>query len=218
MPVGEALQFFAALKGVREPRRAVRAWLERLGLRDYEKKRVETLSKGMAQKVQFIATVVHRPQLVILDEPFSGLDPVNMEAIKDAVLELKREGATILFSTHDMAVAEKMCDAIFMMFGGKKVLDGTLDDIQEQYGTDTLRIRTAGAPVALERLPGVERVNDFGRFQELRMARGADPQAILRALVGVTTVEHFEIARPSLRDIFVRIAGGPDAAGAVVDA
>jgi ABC-2 type transport system ATP-binding protein len=137
-----------------------------------------------------------------------------MEAIKDAVLDLKREGATILFSTHDMAVAEKMCDFIFMMFGGRKVLDGTLESIQEQYGADTLRIRTAEA-VPLERLPGVERVNDFGRFQELRMARGASAQAILRELVGRATVEHFEIARPSLQDIFVRIAdpakGGSDA-------
>jgi ABC-2 type transport system ATP-binding protein len=214
MPIGEVLQFFAELKGVRDARREVRAWLERLGLADYEKKKVESLSKGMAQKIQFIATVLHRPRLVILDEPFSGLDPVNMEAIKDAVLDLKREGATILFSTHDMAVAEKMCDFIFMMFGGRKVLDGTLESIQEQYGADTLRIRTAEG-VPLERLPGVERVNDFGRFQEVRMARGASAQAILRELVGRATVEHFEIARPSLQDIFVRIAdpekGGSDA-------
>jgi ABC-2 type transport system ATP-binding protein len=207
MAVGEVLQFFAQLKGVRDPRREVRAWLDRLGLRDYERKKVETLSKGMAQKVQFIATVVHRPALVILDEPFSGLDPVNMEAIKDAVLDLRRQGATILFSTHDMAVAEKMCDSIFMMFNGRKVLDGTLESIQEQYGNDTLRVRTAGGTaVPLERLPGVERVNDFGRFQEVRMAPGADPQSILRGLLGMGAVEHFEIARPSLRDIFVRIA------------
>jgi ABC-2 type transport system ATP-binding protein len=209
MAVGEVLQFFAKLKGVREPRREVRAWLERLGLREYERKKVETLSKGMAQKVQFIATVVHRPPLVILDEPFSGLDPVNMEVVKDAVLELRREGATILFSTHDMAVAEKMCDSIFMVFNGRKVLDGTLESIQAQYGSDTLRVRTAGGAAApLERLPGVERVNDFGRFQEVRMARGADPQSILRAIMGMAAVEHFEIARPSLRDIFVRIAHG----------
>jgi ABC-2 type transport system ATP-binding protein len=206
MPIGETLQFFAELKGVRDTRREVRAWLERLGLGEYEKKKVESLSKGMAQKVQFIATVLHRPQLIILDEPFSGLDPVNMETIKDAVLDLKRAGATILFSTHDMAVAEKMCDFIFMMFGGRKVLDGTLESIQEQYGADTLRIRTTEGGVDLQRLPGVERVNDFGRFQELRIAHGASPQAILRELVGRATVEHFEIARPSLQDIFVRIA------------
>jgi ABC-2 type transport system ATP-binding protein len=214
MPVGEVLQFFAELKGVRDPRREVRSWLERLGLGDYEKKKVESLSKGMAQKVQFIATVVHRPQLVILDEPFSGLDPVNMEAIRDAVLELKRAGATILFSTHDMPVAEKMCDFIFMMFGGRKVLDGTLESIQEQYGADTLRIRTTETTVDFDRLPGVERVNDFGRFQELRMARGANPQTILRELSGRASIEHFEIARPSLRDIFVRIAD-PEKGGSI---
>jgi ABC-2 type transport system ATP-binding protein len=160
----------------------------------------------MAQKVQFIATVLHRPELVILDEPFSGLDPVNMDVIKDAILELKREGATILFSTHDMDVAEKMCDSIFMLYKGRKVLDGTLEAIQQQYGSDTLRVRVSGGAVAFDRLPGVVRVNDFGRFQELRMAAGTDPQAILRALVSLATVELFEIARPRLHDIFVRIA------------
>jgi ABC-2 type transport system ATP-binding protein len=207
MPVGELLQFFAALKGVADARAEVRRWLQRLGLADYEHRKVEGLSKGMAQKVQFIATVLHRPELVILDEPFSGLDPVNMDVIKDAILDVRRGGATILFSTHDMDVAERMCDSIFMLHQGRKVLDGTLQEIQRRYGADTVRVRVSGGSVAFDRLPAVARVNDFGRFQELRMNPGGDPQAILRALSGQASVELFEITVPRLHDIFVRIAG-----------
>jgi ABC-2 type transport system ATP-binding protein len=207
MPVGELLQFFAALKGVRDARANVRRWLDRLGLGDCERKRVDALSKGMAQKVQFIATVLHQPELIILDEPFSGLDPVNMDVIKDAILDLRRNGATIVFSTHDMDVAEKMCDSIFMLYQGRKVLDGTLEEIQRQFGADTVRVRVSGGTVAFDRLPAVARVNDFGRFQELRMHAGGDPQAILRALSEKAQVELFEITVPRLHDIFVRIAG-----------
>ncbi|MBI5762536.1 MAG: ATP-binding cassette domain-containing protein [Planctomycetes bacterium] len=211
MFIGELLEFCASLKGATNVKADIRRWLERLDLAGYEKKRFEALSKGMGQKVQFIASILHRPELLILDEPFSGLDPVNMEVLKDAILEVKQQGSTILFSTHDMDVAEKMCDFIFMIYNGRKVLDGTLDSIQNDYGSDTLRIRTAGNGVAYDRLPGVERVNDYGRFQELRMTRGADSQAILREIISKTKVEHFEVARPSLRDIFVRIAGPQEA-------
>ncbi len=207
MLVGEVLRFYAALKGVRDAKDEIGRWLDRLQLAGVEKKKVEALSKGMAQKVQFIATILHRPELVILDEPFSGLDPVNMEVLKDAVLELKRDGSTIIFSTHDMDVAEKMCDFVFMIFKGRKVLDGTLDAIKDQYGADTLRVRLDGNGVAFGEITGVERVNDFGRFQELRMRRDADPQDILKQLAGRARVQLFEIARPSLHDIFVRIAG-----------
>ncbi|HUN80916.1 MAG TPA: ATP-binding cassette domain-containing protein, partial [Phycisphaerae bacterium] len=122
MIIIELLEFFAGLKGVSNSRELAQKWLQRLGLAEYERKKVETLSKGMSQKVQFIATVLHRPELLILDEPFSGLDPVNMDVLKDAILDMKREGSTILFSTHDMDVAEKMCDYIFMIYKGRKVL------------------------------------------------------------------------------------------------
>jgi ABC-2 type transport system ATP-binding protein len=226
MPVGELLRFFAALKGVPDRRARVdsRLWLDRLGIGDCEKRRVDMLSKGMAQKVQFIAAVLHQPDLLILDEPFSGLDPVNMEAIREAVLDVRRKGATILFSTHDMEVAERMCDFILMIHRGRKVLDGTLDAIQKQYATDTVKLRVSGGEVAFDRLPGVVRVNDFGRLQELRLEAGCDPQSILGALVGRVRVEHFEVSRPHLQDIFVRIAGpqsdrdGSDVAGEVAHA
>ena len=208
MRVGELLAFFAALKGVHKSGPQIRSWLGRLGLGDCENKRVEVLSKGMAQRVQFIAAVLHRPELLILDEPFSGLDPVNMEVLKDAVVDLRREGATILFSTHDMDVAEKMCDFIFMIHQGRSVLDGSLASIRERYGSDIVRLRLGEGGVLLERLPGVARVNDFGRLKELRLEAGADPQRLLHALAAQTRIEHFELAQPRLHDIFVRIAGG----------
>ena len=205
MKVKDVLRFYAELKGLRDSKQAIVDWLERMNLTAWADKKVETLSKGMSQKVQFISTVIAKPDLVLLDEPFSGLDPVNAEVFRESILELKRTGTTVIFSTHDMAVAEKMCDFIFMIYKGKKVLDGTLDNIQNTYGDDTVRVRLDGN-VALEGLPGVGKVADFGRFQELRLVEGADPQHILAALMQRGPVRLFEQTRPSLHDIFVRIA------------
>ena len=175
-----------------------------MGLLAWIDKKVEALSKGMAQKIQFIAGVLHRPELLILDEPFSGLDPVNAEVVKDAVLDLKKAGTTVVFSTHDMSVAERLCDRIFMIFRGRKVLDGTLDEIQSTYGHDTIRLRTEAGMEALEGLDGIEEINDQGNYQEVRW--GGDPQELLAALMARTRILQFEVARPSLHDIFVRIA------------
>jgi ABC-2 type transport system ATP-binding protein len=206
MKVREVLRFYAELKGCRDNRAAIDSWLERMGLTDWGDKKVEALSKGMSQKVQFIATVVSRPKLVLLDEPFSGLDPVNAEVLREAVLDLKRDGATVIFSTHDMSVAERMCDFIFMIYKGKKVLDGTLDSIQDQYGTDTVRVRLEGDSGALEDVPGVIKVTDHGKLQELRLDAGRDSQQVLAELMTRGKIRHFELSRPSLQDIFVRIA------------
>jgi ABC-2 type transport system ATP-binding protein len=205
MKVRDLLRFYAELKGYRRSKATIDSWLERLGLSDWGDKKVAALSKGMSQKVQFIATVVAKPELVLLDEPFSGLDPVNAEVLRDAVLGLKRDGATVIFSTHDMSVAEKMCDFIFMIYKGRKVLDGTLESIQATYGSDTVRVRVDGNG-SLDRLPGVIKVTNFGRWQELRIDHGTDTQRLLAALMTHGQVEHFEVARPSLQDIFVRIA------------
>ncbi len=212
MKVRDVLRFYAELKGFRRSRPAIDAWLERMDLADWGDKKVETLSKGMAQKVQFIATIIARPELVLLDEPFSGLDPVNTEVLREAILDLRRQGATIIFSTHDMSVAEKLCDFIFMIYKGRKVLDGTLESIQDAYGRDTLRVHLDG-PATLEDLPGVVRVTDLGRWQELRLAAEADSQEVLTGLMRRGRVRHFELVRPTLHDIFVRIAR-PDAAEA----
>jgi ABC-2 type transport system ATP-binding protein len=160
----------------------------------------------MAQKVQFIAAVVAKPRLLVLDEPFTGLDPVNMEVLRDAVRQVHQGGTTVIFSTHDMGVAERLCDTIFMIYRGKKVLDGTLAAIQAQFGEDTIRVRTTDADSSLAGLPGVIQVQDQRHYKELRIEKDAEPRKILQELLKRTTVEHFELARPSLHDIFVRIA------------
>ena len=214
MSVRTLLRYYGRLKGrtTADLDPLIAEWLDRLRLRDWADKRVDQLSKGMAQKVQFISAVVSRPTLLILDEPFSGLDPVNAEALKDAVLDLRQRGTTIIFSTHDMRAAERMCDRIFMIFRGHKVLDGTLDEIQSRYGQDTVRVRVSGGAAAFAGAPDVLSVNDHGNYQDLRI--DGDPPAFLRRLVARADVQHFEVTRPSLHDIFVRIAGAPDDAGA----
>src|SRR5215218_1908171 len=156
--------------------------MERIELPGLLDRQIETLSKGMSQKVQFVSAVVSNPSLLILDEPFSGLDPVNAQVLKDAVLELRRRGTTVVFSTHDMSTAEKMCDRIFMIFRGRKVLDGSLESIQDQYAADTVRVRTSRGAAALEGIAGVESVNDFGQIQEVRL--NGDPQEFLARLAG----------------------------------
>jgi ABC-2 type transport system ATP-binding protein len=207
MKVRDLLRFYGELKSGRRIDGEVDSWLERLDLGDWADRKIEALSKGMSQKVQFIATIVARPELIILDEPFTGLDPVNAEVIKDAVLELRSQGSTVIFSTHDMGVAEKMCDFIFMIFKGRKVLDGTLESIKATYGRDTLRIRTEGGMRVLENLAGAEKITDFGRAQELRVKPGLDHQEILAELMARTRVLSFELSTPTLNDIFIRIAG-----------
>jgi ABC-2 type transport system ATP-binding protein len=193
MTVRALLEFHGELRGGRNVGAEITSWLKRLDLAHCASSAVETLSKGMTQKVQFIAAVVPEPKLVILDEPFSGLDPVSAESMREAILDLRRGGATVVLSTHDMSVAEAMCDRIFMIFRGRKVLDGTLAAIQDQFADDTIRVSAEGGAACLSTLPGVEQVRDFGRIQELR-----------------TRVASFSVARASLEEIFIRIAG-PDA-------
>ena len=206
MKVRDVLRFYAELKGVRHGRAVIDDWLARFELAEWANKKVETLSKGMAQKVQFIATVIHHPELILLDEPFSGLDPVNADVLRESVLDLRRRGATVIFSTHDMAMAGNICDFIFMIYQGRKVLDGTLQSIREAYGSDTLRVRLEGNGATVQNIPGVLKVTDFGQWKELRLQRDVDPQGILTALLARAKVYQFELAQPSLQDIFVRIA------------
>ncbi len=207
MRVRELLRFHGELKRGGNMSAEVDGWLERLGLADAAQKKVEALSKGMSQKVQFLAAVVASPELLILDEPFSGLDPINAELIRSTVLELRRQGTTVILSTHDMNLAESLCDFILMIHRGRKVLDGTLSAIQERYGSDTLRVRTDRGIEATASLPGVVQVRDLGQLQELQMDRGADAQCVLAMLMQRARIRSFEITKPSLHDIFVRIAG-----------
>ncbi len=213
MRVGELLKYYAALKGNFDSQQWIGQWLEFLGASAWWNKRIDTLSKGMAQKVQFVAAIAGRPQLVILDEPFSGLDPINMESLRDAVFKLRENGTTVIFSTHDMDVAEQMCDTIFMIFQGKKVLDGTLDSIQDRYPANRLRIRFEDADY---QPPALSQVLDWTAERKHFVAtlRSTEQsQAVLEQLVPTGQLTHFEIIRPSLHEIFVQIAGAGNARG-----
>jgi ABC-2 type transport system ATP-binding protein len=206
MKVRDVLVFLAALKGLSEAEAWVRIpeWLERLGLADWSEKRINDLSKGMQQKVQFIAAVAHRPALLILDEPFAGLDPVNATLIKDVMLDLRAKGATIILSTHRMEQVEMMCDAICLINHGRSVLAGDLRAIKKSYGKNTVRIEYSGDPNFLDRPDLVEKLNHFGAVVEARLRPGADPQEILKAAVerGVR-LSRFELVEPPLHDIFI---------------
>ena len=206
MKVKEILIFLGELKNAKKIKKEIDYWLNKFDLDKWANKKVETLSKGMSQKLQFIATIIDRPEIIILDEPFSGLDPVNAEIIKSAILELQANGSTVIFSTHDMNMAEKMCDFIFMIHKGKKVLDGTLSAIQDKYGTDTIRIQTENGNEVLKEIPGIEKITDFGQMQEIRVAPEIDTQEMIKTILSKTRVSKFETTKPSLNDIFIRIA------------
>ncbi len=209
MKIRELLRFFARLRRTPDAEAHIDEWLERFELSARANEKIETLSKGLSQKVQFMATIISRPKLLLLDEPFSGLDPVNTDTMRDAILDLRKNGTTIVFSTHDMGTAERLCDFIFMIYKGKKVLDGTLASIQDSYGTDTIRVRLDEGGSSLNGIAGIDRVTDFGQVQELRISDGTDPNDILRSILSQSRVHSFEVVRPSLHDIFVRIAGVP---------
>lgn len=206
MKVGELLKFYGQLRRVNQIGSKIEYWLDKFELSEWSGKKVEALSKGMSQKIQFIVSVLHQPEIIILDEPFTGLDPVNAEVLRSSILELREKGATIIFSTHDMNMAEKMCDYIFMIYKGKKVLDGTLNEIQDTYATDTIRMQTEGGIGLYKNISGIEKVNDYGKLQEIRIKENADSQQILGEIMKMTRVYRFEIVKPSLNDIFIRIA------------
>lgn len=216
MRVRDVLTYYARLKGFYDCQGEINYWLEKLGATEWANKKVDALSKGMAQKIQFISAVVAKPQLVIFDEPFSGLDPVNLDALKDAVIGLRERGTTIVFSTHDMEMAEKMCDTIFMIFQGKKVLDGTLHSIQSQYHADQVRVRVEHFPAdgslnqfgesPIPAIPGISEIMFDGRFHRFQMDNPDRKQEILQNLSAQRTISHFEVVKPSLHDIFVKIA------------
>ncbi len=206
MKVRDLLTYYSRLKGHRDCQADIDRWLKKLAATEFAHKRIDALSKGMSQKVQFISAVVARPQLVILDEPFSGLDPVNLEVLRDAVLELRRDGTTVVFSTHDMDVAENLCDTIFMIFRGQKVLDGTLESIQAHYPADRVRVRFADNHDDFPKLPHIMDVVRQGAYWEFRLATPDQAQETLQRLADSSLVTHFEVIRPSLHEIFVRIA------------
>ena len=213
MKVGAFLLYMGRLKGVDEAviRDRVRQWLEKVGLADVEKKRCEELSKGMQQKVQFVAAVLHEPDLLILDEPFSGLDPVNMRLVRELVLEQHARGATILFSTHVMPQAEQICEHIVMIHQGEKVLDESLDAVRSRFDPRTVLIEPLD-PLdldirGLEKSAGVEDVHRSDRGYAISLAAHADVSETMRAIVAVCPPRHLELQRPTLEDVFLALVG-----------
>jgi ABC-2 type transport system ATP-binding protein len=207
MRVRDVLTLFARLKGVRDPAPAVERWLAKLGLSDRAKERLQNLSKGWAQRVQFAVAVVHDPELVILDEPFSGLDPLSAEALRETILELKRGGTTIVLSTHDMSAAERLCDGVMMIHRGKKVLEGSIDGVKAQHQVETVKVAFFDSTPSLAGISGVAEVVDYGREQTLVLGPGGDTQLVLRELCERGRLGKFEVCHPSLHEIFLEIAG-----------
>jgi ABC-2 type transport system ATP-binding protein len=205
MVVEEQLLFFAELKGVprKEAARRLAPWLERLGLADWRRRKLNELSKGMQQKAQFIATVLHEPEILILDEPLSGLDPVAVNLMRDVFVDLRRTGKTIVLSSHQMETVERLCDGIALIHRGRKVLEGLVSEVKGRHGKNTIVLAYEGDGAFLASVPGVLSMSDFGRYVEIRMSDGADPQGILAAATARLKVTRFEVVEPSLHDIFV---------------
>ncbi|HZP24273.1 MAG TPA: ATP-binding cassette domain-containing protein [Terriglobales bacterium] len=190
----------------RDARRRSLAWCERLQLGEWTHSKVEELSKGMQQKVQFIATLLHDPDLIIMDEPFSGLDPANAVMLKDVLIELKKAGKTILFSTHRMDQVERLCDAICLIDHGRAILEGDLKKIKASYGKNHVQIECDGDP-RLEDCELVRSVNNYGNYVEVQLKPGADPQALLRLAADRVRISRFELLEPSLEEIFIDQVG-----------
>lgn len=211
MPVQDVLVFLGSLKGLSEAeaRRRTADWLRRLELTEWAKRRVQELSKGMQQKVQFIAAVLHEPPVLILDEPFMGLDPVNTALVKDCMMELHRRGTTLILSTHRMEQVEMLCDAICLINYGRAMLQGSLATIKQTYGKNTLRVELATPLDGLELSSFAERISCFGRALEMRLRPAVPPERVLQYLLGRgASLTRFEVTEPSLQEIFVETVRG----------
>ncbi|MHC4642146.1 MAG: ABC transporter ATP-binding protein [Planctomycetota bacterium] len=212
MTARKVLAYFGAIKGVndRELVHRVPHWLQRVELAGWADKKVEELSRGMHQKLQFAVTVINDPELVILDEPFSGLDPLNQDLLKNIILEMRNEGKTIIFSTHVMHEAEKLCDFILLINKGKLILDDTLENIRSRQSAHTVSVELEGDNAFVERLPMVTFVKSEGNRLDVTLA-DADTQQFLHALMQRASVRAFEVKVPSLHEIFVNLVGASDA-------
>jgi len=214
MKVQDQLRYFAALKGVsaKEADRRIDEWLARMKLSEWKTKKTTDLSKGMSQKIQFISTVLHNPDLLILDEPFSGLDPVNVEFLIEVVAELKARHKTIIFSTHLMETAERLCDDIILIDKSRKVIGGTLREVKESFGKNMIALRATGGDVVLDDKSLIAKVIEHSDEKELLLAENADAQILLKKLIeNGAQISKFEKIEPSLNDIFIEKVRGADA-------
>jgi len=213
MTVSKVLAYFGAIKGVTadELTRRVPQWLERVDLANWANKRVEELSRGMHQKLQFAVTAINDPELLILDEPFAGLDPLNQELLKTIILEMRDEAKTVIFSTHVMHEAEKLCDSILLINKGKTILDGRLDRIRSQQSSHAISVELEGDTSFIRTLPMVTKVESHGNRLEISLAENADHQQLLKTLAERVRVQAFEVKVPSLHEIFVNLVGASNA-------
>ena len=209
MKVGEQLLYLARLKGLTagEAREKIRYWLKRFNAHDWLQKKVGELSKGMSQKIQFIATIVHDPDIYIFDEPFSGLDPINSELLKEIIIEIRNKGKTILFSTHRMEQVEQMCDDICLFNKGRVVLTGNLREIKKNFGKNTVLLEFEGDPSFLDTLPDVRINNRSTNFAEIRILNGLNSQDILKKAMEKAEIHRFQLVEPSLNEIFISTVG-----------
>ncbi len=205
MVLGEQLIYLARLKGVSntEATRRLPAWLERMGLEDWAKKKTNELSKGMQQKAQLIAALLHEPEIVILDEPMSGLDPIGADLVRDLLLDLSRQGRTLIVSSHQMETVERLCDRVALISQGVKILAGEVAAIKHGFGRNNVVLAYEGDGSFLAGLPGVTSLRDFGRYVEIALAEGTDATPLLREAAARLKVSRFEIVEPSLHEIFV---------------
>lgn len=209
MKVGEQLLYLTQLKGVdtKKAKESIDFWLDRFDATDWKKKEVGELSKGMSQKVQFIATIAHDPDIYIFDEPFSGLDPINSETLKEVIIGLKNEGKSILFSTHRMEQVEQMCDDICLFNKGKAVLQGNLREVKASFGKNTINLEFEGDGAFLDKLDGVRINNRSTNFAEIRVLNGQNMQEILKLAMDHAEIHKFERVEPSLNEIFISTVG-----------
>lgn len=210
MKVLDVLVYFGMLKNMRrqEARQKAQEYMSGFDMLECNKMKIEELSKGMQQKIQFIATILHDPDLIILDEPFSGLDPINRKLIKDTMTELKDRGKTIIFSTHQMDEVEKLCDDILLINKGYPVLSGRLSDIKRNHGKNSILISYEGDLSFLRGARGVASLDDYGKYAEIFLSRDASPREILALLAQKVEITRFELAEPSLNKIFIDVVGG----------
>lgn len=209
MKVFDQLMYLTQLKGMNadEAKKSINYWLERFDASDWKKKEISELSKGMSQKIQFIATIAHDPDIYIFDEPFSGLDPINSETLKEIIIELKNQGKTILFSTHRMEQVEQMCDDICLFNQGEEVLTGNLREIKSSFGKNTINLEFEGDGAFLDQLENVRINNRSTNFAEIRVMNGQNIQDILKRAMQHSEIHKFERVEPSLTEIFISTVG-----------
>ncbi len=209
MTVLETLQYFAQLKGMKKKKalEAMDEWLHKLNIHEHREKKVNELSKGMQQKIQFIATVQHDPDLLILDEPFSGLDPINVKLVKDLILDMNKLGKTIIFSTHQMEQVEKLCDSICLINNGKKIVDGKRTEIKKKYGRNTVMLDFDGDASFLKSEKEIADINLYQHRAEIELKKTANPSKLLREWVKKLDITKFELLEPSMESIFIRLVG-----------